>query len=151
MKKTLLTGFAALFLATGAAHAANQLKAPEILGQWCASYDAGNGFVVHDVLSNLYVVPGKDELEKQVEECGDNIVWVKPNYSGGVELSCRYLSVQEWKDYNKAYDTKTGGAPTAKIISSCSHGQCTWHEHLLMYWSKGTLYIRSKSHDLRCK
>ena len=37
MKKLFLTGIAALFLATGAAHATDQL--PEhILGRWCNSY-----------------------------------------------------------------------------------------------------------------
>jgi hypothetical protein len=39
MKKLLLTSIAALFLATGAAHAAETTKLPDaILGAWCGSW-----------------------------------------------------------------------------------------------------------------
>jgi hypothetical protein len=42
------------------------------------------------------------------------------------------------------------GAPTAEIVAACSGEGCTWRERLVVYWSKGTLSVRSKATGERC-
>jgi len=145
----LAAGLMAAILATPAI-AADRLKAPEILGQWCfAGEDKSERS--YSAIQNLYMVPDKAELKKLVEECGDGILRFKPDRYEGWEHGCRYLSVREWEDRSKAYATKTNrGAPTAEIVAACSGEGCTWRERLVVYWSKGMLSVRSKATGERC-
>jgi hypothetical protein len=145
----LAAGLMAAILATPAI-GANRLKAPEILGQWCFTGE-DKSERSYSAIQNLYVVPDKAELKKLVEECGDGILRFKPDRYEGWEHGCRYLSVREWDDRSKAYATKTNrGAPTAEIVAACSGEGCTWRERLVVYWSKGTLSVRSKATGERC-
>ena len=145
----LAAGLMAAILATPAI-GANRLKAPEILGQWCFTGE-DKSERSYSAIQNLYMVPDKAELKKLVEECGDGILRFKPDRYEGWEHGCRYLSVREWEDRSKAYATKTNrGAPTAEIVAACSGEGCTWRERLVVYWSKGTLSVRSKATGERC-
>ena len=147
MKKVLAIVAFVAALAAIPAKAADRLKAPEILGQWCFAYEGNSeNENFYGAIQNLYMVPDKAELKKKVEECGDGILQFKPDSLEGWEHGCRYLSVREWDDRSRAYATKTNrGAPTAEIVAACYGEGCTWHERLVVYWSKGILSVRSKS------
>jgi hypothetical protein len=150
MKKLLLAGLAALLAASSPALAANRLKAPEILGHWCGSGDPDkDGYVAHDVLQNVYY--RAENLKERIEKCGDGIMKFRPDRYEGWEHGCSYLSVREWDDRSKPYATKTNrGAPTAEIVAACAGEGCTWREHLVVYWSKGTLWVRARQSGERC-
>ena len=64
---------AATIVVTQPAAAANRLKAPEILGEWC-SYGDDAETRTYSAISNLYLTPNKTEREEQVRECGDRIL-----------------------------------------------------------------------------
>ena len=70
MKKLLLTGIAALFLATGVAHAADQL--PEyMLGRWCYGNDVSTEAQVVYFRPNLRAehVRFNDVLRHEIAHC----------------------------------------------------------------------------------
>jgi hypothetical protein len=141
---------AATIVVTQPAAAANRLKAPEILGEWC-SYGDDAETRTYSAISNLYLTPNKTEREEQVRECGDRILRFRPDVYHGWEHTCRYLSVKEWEDRSKPYAIKTDrGAPSAVIQAKCTGEGCTWNERITVSWSKGTLYVRVRPTGERC-
>jgi hypothetical protein len=107
-----------------------QLKASEILGEWCFRGD-------HEG-KQFYLDCDKDE------DRSDGWLTFRPKEVVGHEHGCRYVSVREWKDMNKPLATKVMGAPTAEITANCSGEGCQWRERIIVYYSKTSLVVSRK-------
>ena len=138
MKKLLLTGIAALVMATSAAHARPELSKTQswklILGTWCPS-DKG-----------AYVGIARDQCGENEETLiiGDNgYRWEREE-----GLSCRYSSGKARFDNTIPASTKTLGVWVFHIIADCirrpAEGTIRKSTHSFdMYVSKGSLWIEN--------
>jgi hypothetical protein len=146
MKKTLLAGIAALFLATGAAHARSELSKTQswklILGTWCVGD--------HPSDSRAYVGIAKDQ-------CGENeetLIIGENGYRWEREegLSCRYSSGKARFDNTIPASTKTVGVWVFHIVAGCIRRRAEgaiekYRQSFDMYISKGTLWIENLRSD----
>src|SRR5215831_9239605 len=121
MKKLLLTGIAALFLATGTAQAAEVAKLPDaMLGAWCGQWG--------------WQFPDEDAEHwwrtEDVEDCGNRGgIHVRKDgwdyYRFGPRGSCKFASVQLLKD-EPTEATRPGDV--YRVHADCKGESETWSE-----------------------
>jgi len=146
VKRGLLTGIAALVMATSAAHARPELSKTQswklILGTWCVGdHPSDNG---------AYVGIARDQ-------CGENeetLIIGENGYRWEREegLSCRYSSGRARFDNTIPASTKTVSVWVFHIVAGCIRRRAEgaigkYTQSFDMYVSKGTLWIESLRSD----
>jgi hypothetical protein len=146
MKKAILTGVAALLIATSVAHARPELSKTQswklILGTWCVGDH-----------------PSDNEAYSGIrrDKCGENeetLIIGENGYSWEREegLSCRYSSGKARFDNTIAASTKTVGGWVFHIIAGCIRRPAegvikNYTQSFDMYVSKGALWIENLLSD----
>jgi hypothetical protein len=132
MTRALLTGIAALFLATSATTARTgtpvMLNNKEIIGEWCASKADTELFF----------------SSKSREDCGAGALNIQINGIEGWEHGCQYTAVKTWYDPTIPTATKTPtGALVSRIEMICTGEGYTWRERVTVHLGKGFLSYKS--------
>jgi hypothetical protein len=96
MKKLCLAGVAALFLATGAAHAADRNQfAPEVLGLWCAQEG-----------HNIFAPRSTSYYREDCEDQGNKLI-LKPKETEEIDDICQIKKIKRATVPNvHGYDTE---------------------------------------------
>jgi hypothetical protein len=139
MKLIFAAAVLILFATIGSANAGTAKLSKDFLGAWC---DGST-----DVLWVGRQAQGRIGWSERGpgQRCDkDTIIFQPHQYIGGEEgweHACTYTTVKTRFDKSIIATTKTMGVTTTTITANCSDGYCKWQERVMIYFSKGGLFV----------